>query len=344
MKTPVKILFVSSFLSGSSGSLCASESIGLRLNDLGFSTAFVSRKKNKIKRLIEIILSILFTKSDIIHIDVYSGQAFIISEIASKIAFFLNKKIVLTLHGGALPVFYKGNEERIRRVFNRAKLITTPSNMLSNFFKSVGFDTLVIPNSIDLERFPFKRNLENPYSLLWVRAFDSIYNPEMAIETLYSVQKKFPNANLTMVGPDKGKLKDCIELIQRLGLNDSVKIVGPIENHKLPEYYQNHHVYLNTTRFESFGVALLEAASSGIPIVSTNVGEVPLIWKNETEILLVEIDNSEMMSHQVCRLFENENFANDIADRAMIKSKLYGWDAVSTIWVEKIKSVYESKN
>ena len=76
--------------------------------------------------------------------------------------------------------------------------------------------------------------------------------------------------------------------ILNLNLSNNIKILGPISNKKLSYYYQRHNVFINTTSYESFGTALIEAASCGIPIVSTNVGEIPLNWTNEKDILLVE--------------------------------------------------------
>ena len=145
-----------------------------------------------------------------------------------------------------------------------------------------------MPNSIDLEKFPFKRDTVKKHSLLWVRAFTNIYNPEIPVRILHELRKLFPDVYLTMVGPDKGTLREVEALINRLDLEDHINITGPIPNEELRKYYQSHSVYLNTTSFESFGVAVLEAASCGMPIVSNSVGEIPLIWEDGKNILLVE--------------------------------------------------------
>jgi SAM-dependent methyltransferase len=85
------------------------------------------------------------------------------------------------------------------------------------------------------------------------------------------LKKNFPQISLTMIGPDKGILNEILLMIKELGLESNIKIIGPISNQELFKYYQSHSVYLNTTSYESFGVALVEAAACGIPIVSTNV-------------------------------------------------------------------------
>ena len=133
-KSPI-LLFIGSFLSLQSGSLCVSEKLSGKLREYGLQVELISRKRNKLNRIIDIITSLLFSEANLVHIDVYSGQAFMITEIATFICKMLGKKMILTLHGGALLVFYPNNKKRIHRAFNRAAIITTPSQILQQFFE-----------------------------------------------------------------------------------------------------------------------------------------------------------------------------------------------------------------
>jgi glycosyltransferase involved in cell wall biosynthesis len=74
-------------------------------------------------------------------------------------------------------------------------------------------------------------------------------------------------------------------------LLEKITFTGPINNTELPAYYSSHSVFLNTTSYESFGMAVLEAAACGIPTVSTPVGEIPLLWKAGEEIMLTDVLN-----------------------------------------------------
>ena len=333
IKKNKKVLFVSSYLSAQSGSLCVSEKIAIKLNDHGICTGIVSRTKNKIIRILDIIVSLFKSDAKVIHIDVYSGQAFLITEIATLIGSWLGKKQVLTLHGGALPEFYPQNAKRIKKAFDRAHLITTPSKMLQLFFEDKGFKIQYIPNSIELEKFPYDRSAVQPFSLLWVRAFDSIYNPGIAVEAFYRVLKDYPEATLTMIGPDKGILNETIQLINELGIKAQVKIIGPVPNEKLYEYYQSHEIFLNTTSYESFGVAVLEAAACGIPIVSSKVGEIPTLWKNGYEILMTEEITPEAFKEKIVKIFEDEGLKKLLSENAFKKAELYSWDRIKDLWI-----------
>jgi glycosyltransferase involved in cell wall biosynthesis len=337
----ISLLFVSSYLSHTNGTICVSEKIAYDLEKSDFRIELVSRKRNKFLRLLDICLKILFSESKVVLIDVYSGPAFMISEFASFFASVFNKKQIFTLHGGGLPQFYPQNYKRIKRTFERAEVITTPSTMLKSFFELHGYSIKLIPNSIELEKFPYKRSKILSHSILWVRSFDTIYNPELAVEALAKILVRYPDAKLTMVGPDKGRLDYTKEVAQKLKVLDKIEFVGPVSNDELFTYFQNHEVYINTTMLESFGVALIEAASCGIPIVSTNVGEIPHMWIDKEEMLMVPSMDSQFMADCVCELFKDKMLARTISMKARKKVESYNWERIKPLWLDLIKTVNE---
>lgn len=328
-----RVLMIGSFLSKKSGSLSISEKLALYLDSTEVKIRLVSHKENKILRITEVVLSCLLLRYQRMHIDTYSGQAFMIAEISSFIGKKRNKKVILTLHGGKLPEYFSNTPDRVRNVLNRVDHIQTPSLYLKEFFTEKGFSIRYMPNSINLARFPYKRDTVKQFSLLWVRAFTDIYNPDTAVKILYDVKRKYPDATLTMVGPDKGKLTRTKELITRLGLNSSVTITGPVPNNILYQYYQTHAVFLNTTSYESFGVAVLEAASCGIPIVSVKVGEIPFLWKHGQDILMAEDLKPSKFADEIFKIFSDPSLADVLSKNARKKAEEYDWELIREKWI-----------
>ena len=91
---------------------------------------------------------------------------------------------------------------------------------------------------------------------------------------------------------------------------------------------------LNTTDTESFGVAVLEAAFSGIPTVSTNVGELPYIWKNEEDIKLISSFDEKDFSKAVIHYFEDTPFYSKVKKNALRKAQNFIWKNVRDRWIE----------
>lgn len=303
-----------------------------------FETRAVSTLKSQPLRLADITLKTLTAGYDFIAVDVYSTKAFVFAEVASLIAAFRKKKIVLVLHGGALPGLYKKQPERIKKVFARAWKIVSPSNYLKDFFSNEGFTIEIIPNSVNTEIFKYNRNNVKLHSLLWVRAFKDIYNPEIPIKIIATLKDKFPDITLTMVGSDDGMLEQCKTLADKLGVEDKVEFIGRINNAQLPVYYQTHDVYLNTTTYESFGVAVVEAAMCGIPIISSNVGEIPFMWQNGKNITIVESITAENFAAGVEKLFQNPELTKLQAENALENIRKFNWEEIKIQWLKLFKA------
>ncbi|MCO5259135.1 MAG: glycosyltransferase family 4 protein [Crocinitomicaceae bacterium] len=333
-----KILFIGSFLSKKRGTKGISEKLAEDLPREEFELVLVSYKENQVLRMLDIIRAVTFYSYDMVHIDVFSGAGFRIAEIASSIAKWRNKKILLTLHGGRLPEFYQKNSKRVVSLFNRATKIYTPSLYLQDYFrKELVFSIQYLPNSFNTQTFPERQQVIENHSILWVRAHNVIYQPWVAVEALKIIRETFPQASLTMIGPDKGRLSKVKEIIAQYQLQDAVRILGAVPNNELSPYYTSHHVFFNTTTFESFGVCVLEAAASGIPIVSNQVGEIPYLWKDENEALLVSNNSPQLFAEQTIRIFNDKDLAMKLSNNARKKAEQFDWEEVKKEWEKALK-------
>lgn len=329
-----EILFIGNFLSKTRHTIGPIEGVMRFLNDT-YSIKSASTYQNRFARLFDMVFKTLFFNYDIIHIDVYSTpNSHIYQLLTSYIANKRRKKIILNLHGGGLWELYSKNPNKVTILFARANKIVTPSRFLQRMFNDNGFGISYLPNNIDLINFPFVSGRNDEHKLLWIRAFEENYHPELAVKTLFYVKKTYKDAKLTMIGPDKGYLFKIKSLINQLGLNDSVNILGKISNNELYKFHHSHQVFLNTTRYESFGVAVLEAAACGIPIVSTNVGEIPYLWTNNENILLINNFDGEQMAKTVIKILADKYLAEKITNKAFEKAQLFNKEIIKCQWIQ----------
>jgi len=334
-------LFIGSYLSKKTGTKDIAEKIAYPLLQEGIAIKLVSRRKNKLLRLLEIALNIIFSKQKTVHFDVFSGSAFFITEIGSLLGKLSNKRILFTLRGGALAEFAQNHPDRMEKVMARADYIQSPSLFLTYYFAKKNIHVNYLPNPIDLIKFPFKANTENKYTILWVRAFTEIYNPELALHILSEIKKTIPNATLTMIGPDKGLLANSKLLAKKLNIDTAVEFVGPVANDKLFHFFHSHSVFINTTSYESFGTAVLEAAACGIPIVSSKVGEIPYLWTHEENILMVEELEPDLFADAVIRILESPELAKNLSVNARKKAEEFDWESIKPKWIQLLQEFDE---
>jgi L-malate glycosyltransferase len=309
----------------------------VHFSEIGATLYTTSTIENRVLRMIGILLSIIvrLPQSSFLLLHSFALRAFIMEDIVTTFALIIKKPILIRIHGGAFIEFFDRHPKWSRRILNRANIINTPSRYLQEELTKRGLQVEYLSNFINLQSFPSNRAVNKRHSLLWVRAFHEIYNPELAIITLSNLLKQYPDTTLTMIGHDQGSLSKCKELIKLNNLEGKVIITGRIPNRELYKFYQTHEVFLTTTRYESFGVAIMEAASCGTPCVSTRVGEIPHLWTDHENILFANSDPVDFAS-KVSELFENTELAGKLSLNASLNARKYSWENVKPLWLDTI--------
>lgn len=335
------VLFVGSFLSNTKGTMGVAEKLKGQLES-DYCLYYASSRVNKFARLFDITLHLFFKKYDVLHCDVFSGQSFWVADFARRVALLRRKKVILNLRGGRLIDVLEVSSRRRRILSNWGKSqlsIITPSRFLSKEIqRRWGLDIEIIPNFINLNKFPYLGAPRIGYRLLWVRSFKAIYQPQHAVQALAILLKSYKDVTLTMVGPDGGNLGEVERLIEDLGVKEKVKIVAKVSNEELYKYYHSHDVYLNTTSYESFGLAVLEAAACGIPIVSNRVGELPLMWESGSEIIFTDKQTGDSFARAIENLFQDRHALYDQQLAARLRASQYSWRQIGPMW-QKLLSV-----
>ncbi len=328
-----KALFLGNYLSARRGTTGPAEILAEHLPKAGIAAKLVSSQEPRLLRAADILFHVLSTRAGVVCADVFSGNVHTILPLVGRIAAFREKPLVLVLHGGQLPEHFERSPEAISRLFRRARRLITPSLYLKAFFEEMGFDVRYLPNPVPLEHFPYAAPAPaSPPRLLWVRAFADIYRPELAVDILGELRRSHPAATLTMIGPDVGTLDKVWAHIAHKGLEDAIRVVGPIPHRQLGKFYRTHSVFLNTTQYESFGSAVLEAAASGIPVVSSAVGNIPLLWEDGKEILLAKQPAAGEFSAQIRRILTEPGLSARLSENARLKASQFDVEIVLQNW------------
>lgn len=334
-----KVFFFGTFTSESTGSKGPSEAIADNLIQ-HFIVKLISRKYSTSARLLDALLNSFCAKIDVAVIDVYSTRVLLQTFVVVNVLKLRGVKIISVLHGGAIPETWSQRGLLYRRIIMVSTKTLTPSLRIQSFVRQKGLNIYYQPNPIDLGA--FKRIHESNFerkNLLWVRAFSDIYNPNLAIKTLAILKGDFPDLKLTMIGPDKGLKRQAEDLVIELGLEGSVDFIGPVANEKLVSYYQSHAVYLNTTSYESFGMAVVEAAATALPIVSTRVGELPYLWEHDVNIRFSLEIETKSFAKEVEYLLRNPHKAARIGDAGAERVQAFNWNSIRKKWIKLITSL-----
>ena len=98
----------------------------------------------------------------------------------------------------------------------------------------------------------------------------------LLLEVLALVKRTVPHVHLLLVG--NGPLASELQhMAARLGLNGNISWRGTIPFTQMPSLYQQAHLYVQTSRHEAQGMAVLEALACGVPAIGTPVGVLPQV-------------------------------------------------------------------
>lgn len=158
-------------------------------------------------------------------------------------------------------------------------LCSTSRDMAREAQKYTAKPILITPFGVDCALFcPGQTPLseEREFVVGTVRSMEESYGIDILLRAFRLLTDRHPDAHckLTIVGG--GTREDEYKrLAQRLRLGARVHFAGRVAHDRVPEYLRSFSVFAALSLWESFGVAVLEASSCGVPVVVTNVGGLP---------------------------------------------------------------------
>jgi len=343
MKHPC-ILFVGPMLGKHSGWVPnPAEILVPNLSREGYTCLLTSDVLNRYLRLIDILHTVIRDRDryDIVSIQTYSGKSIIVEDLVSWVARILGKKIVMVLHGGNMPVFMQKFPDWSRRILRRAHAIVTPSAYLQAAVALYGFDAHIIPNLLEIEKYPYRLRENVRPRLLWMRTFYEYCHPELAVEILARLSGHYEDASLTMSGQDKGLLEPTKRLVERRGLQSKVRFAGFLNEAAKQREFGMHDIYINTNRIDNMPIAVIEAGAFGLPVVAMSVGGIPYLLKDEQTGLLTPFGDVDAMVDAVCRLVEQPALAARISRQGRFLAEKSSWEKVFPLWDSIFQQVYE---
>lgn len=216
-------------------------------------------------------------------------------------------------------------------------VVTINSDDLKSF-KEIGCSKVsVIPNpssfpSISLDEV----NINNTKKVLAIGRLTYQKNFHALIEAWQLLNDKTLGWHLEIYGDgeDKDSLNDLIDKYKL----ENVFIKANTAS--LSEVYKQAAFLVMSSRYEGFGMVLVEALSFGLPIISFDCPHGPSeIISNSVNGFLVEDQNVEKLSQAMLRLIENPELKNELSQNALKSSYKYDINNIGQYWKDLFKDM-----
>jgi glycosyltransferase involved in cell wall biosynthesis len=158
------------------------------------------------------------------------------------------------------------------------------------------------------------------------------------IESMPSVVKQFKNARFIISGKGQSnEMKKLLTHAERLGVRGNIIFTGYYPDKKLPKLYQAADVFAFSTFYEHHPFAVLEALSSQLPVVTTNVGGIPETITDGKNGFMCQPFNPAEFSDRILYLLEHPQTAQEMAFQARKTiEERFDWRII----VQKVLKVY----
>lgn len=270
----------------------------------------------------------IIKKSDVVHLFAASHLYFFLvvapTVYAARVC---NKRIVLNYRGGEAESFFGRWKRFVVPVFKSADAIVVPSAFLQDVFsRCLSLESSILPNIADTEVFSFKHRDTFRPLLVVSRQLEPLYNHETILKAFRIVKARFPEARLSVAG--EGSEKSRLEkLCDDWELKD-VDFLGALTHEQLAGVYATSDIMVNASRADNFPGAIVEAFLCGLPVVTSDVGGIPLLVVKNVSGIHVKPDDHEAMAEAVISLVERPEQARLLVENGKHIAESYRWENI----------------
>ncbi len=249
----------------------------------------------------------IYGKPDILHAHDLNYGGFYSNHIYNK----YDIPYILTWHSSTIYNEYDyrtSNFELEKSVLKNARIVIAVSKAVSKFLKKrfgltnvyESFNVLEPAFEFCSEKIKIQKNIA--FTFISIGSLDENKNHKLLISA-FSRSMKHKNCNLKIIGT--GKLFDELnDLVDKLEMNKQIEFLGFCNRDEVINNLITSNCLVLSSKYETFGVVLIEALSLGLPVISTKCGGAEDIVNAENGIL-VNTDCTEEMEDAIKFMTKN---------------------------------------
>jgi glycosyltransferase involved in cell wall biosynthesis len=217
------------------------------------------------------------------------------------------------------------NCENYKTVFKEATKVIVVSKVMESKLLDLGCPRKKLSYNVYGPNPEFERvePLFSKKQFVAIGRFTDKKAPYYTIMAFNKVLKKHPDAKLIMAG-DGLLLNTCKNIVRYFGISDNVEFVGIISPREYRAYLKDsiafvqHSITAANGDMEGTPVAILEASSAGLPVISTFHAGIPDVIHHEKTGLLVQEHQVNKMAEYMVKLLDDKSYAVQLGNAGKI--------------------------
>jgi glycosyltransferase involved in cell wall biosynthesis len=201
---------------------------------------------------------------------------------------------------------------------------------------------VVIPNGINLKMFQGpteKEMMEGDPCILFVGSFIYPKGVDTLIKAIAIAKRDLPHIKLHVVGNSKYLLPSLRSLIAKEAVENNIFFHGWVSQSELPRYYKSADFCVFPSRLESFGIVVLEAMASGIPIIASDIDTFRERLTEGSTALFFQNNKPEDLSRAILKLASDSNLRRQLSKNSLETIQMYNWSNIVSKYLEIYQNV-----
>lgn len=153
------------------------------------------------------------------------------------------------------------------------------------------------------------------------------------IEAIKILAPKYPEIYLKIMG-DGNEKENLEKLVKELGLEKSVEFIGRVPREETAPYYQEASVFVLPSFNEGMSNAMLEALSSGLPLLATDTGGTRELLDDGVNGFVIKMKDSQDLANKIEILVKNEDLRKKMAEASRKKAETMSWGKVAKEYLD----------
>ena len=249
----------------------------------------------------------------IVHFHMVPGISLLIQLPELFVAKLLHKRVILEVHIGDQLEIYATNKF-FKWWLRRADLILLLAKRWEELFKSYYSDIKVrvdvLYNACDvIPHIPLDKKQK---LIMFAGTHDTNKSPDLLIKAWSKLSSKNPDWHLAFLG--SGNLDYYKKMAQDLGISECVEFTGYITGERKDRYFNDASVLCLCSYKEGFPMAVLEAWSHSIAVITTPVGGLPDVIEDGTNCLTFPMGDYDSLAKQLERLINDRRLLTELSD------------------------------
>lgn len=216
-------------------------------------------------------------------------------------------------------------------LLNKCNIITVSGNYTINILDSLGINRgkiFILPHTIDSTFKP--ANMVKEYDIVFVGRLAGVKHIEVLINSINLIRNTFKDVKVAIVGDGECKTK-LENLTRELDLSQNIFFVGYQSD--VWKWYNRGKISTLTSEREGFPYSVVEALSCGLPVISSNCGDVSDVLKNGYNGFIIDDyqDHNEL-AEVIFKLMSNSELLLECSNNAVKSIQCLTPESVANIW------------